>query len=228
MRSMARAGKKEATATEVDDGQAERPRLGRRAQLVRADIVRSAAKSFASKGFAGTTMEDVARDAGFAPSSLYGYFSGKEELFVATLDKIAEQLLEVFDDRLLQELPFVERIFWSLRRVCQLIEPNREFFVLLFGQAPFIEWNASSSAEVSDVGKRAYRRLIQRLADEIATGDPRKPTKAEALDLAYVLSGAFQTWVFRWLHGDMPDGLQESLSRLFVRLHVLLLDVEAP
>lgn len=171
-------------------------------------------------------MEDVAREAGFATSSLYGYFSGKEELFVATLDRIAERLLDVFDDPLLQELPFAERISGILRRVCQLIEPNREFFVLLFGQAPFIEWSASATVEASDVSKQSYRRFIQRLADEIVRADPRRPTEADALDLAYVLSGAFQAWVFRWLHGDLPDGLQQSLSRLFVKLRVVL-DVEA-
>lgn len=197
-------------------------KLGRRAQLVRLDIVGSAARSFASKGFAATTMDDVAKEAGFAPSSLYGYFSGKEELFVTTLETITSQLLAVFDDPLRDELPFVERVSWILRRVCQLVEPNREFFVLLFGHAPFLDWGVTSSAEVSKVGKEAYRRVIRRLADEIAVGDPRRPTHAQALDLAYVIAGAFQSWVFRWIHGDTRNSLQGSLGRFFKLLHPLL------
>lgn len=198
------------------------PKLGRRAQLVRADIVGSAAKSFATKGFAGTTMDDVAKQAGYAASSLYGYFSGKEELFVATIEAIATQVLEVFDDPLRTQLPFVERIAWILRRVCQLVEPNRELFVLLFGHAPFLDWNANASPDAATVGKRTYRKVIQRLADEIAADRSQRLSKREALDLAYVVAGAFQSWVFRWIHGDLPEGLQRSLDRFFELLRPLL------
>ena len=46
-------------------------------------IIRAAAEIFAQKGFAQTAMADIAAGAGLGKGTLYEYFEGKEELFLA-------------------------------------------------------------------------------------------------------------------------------------------------
>lgn len=53
-------------------------------------IVRQARNRFASKGYSGTKMELVAREAGVSTATLYALFSGKAELFEAVIDDAAD------------------------------------------------------------------------------------------------------------------------------------------
>lgn len=65
---------------------------------VRERILAAALAAFARGGFANTTMNEIARDAGMAVANLYRYFASKDELFDAAVphERVArfEQLLE--------------------------------------------------------------------------------------------------------------------------------------
>jgi len=50
-------------------------------------IIKAATNVFARYGFSKTTMKDIAAAAKKAKSSLYHYFSGKEQVFMAIMDK---------------------------------------------------------------------------------------------------------------------------------------------
>ena len=52
---------------------------------VRERILAAALSLFAQRGFAGTTMQDIARAAGMAVANLYRYYASKEELFDAAV-----------------------------------------------------------------------------------------------------------------------------------------------
>jgi AcrR family transcriptional regulator len=56
----------------------------------RTAIIRAALKLFARGGFEATSVDDIAREAGFGKGTLYLYFKDKENLYFNTL-------LEVFD-----------------------------------------------------------------------------------------------------------------------------------
>ncbi|MGA7205347.1 MAG: TetR family transcriptional regulator [Specibacter sp.] len=49
-------------------------------------ILASARKLFAARGFAATSLREIARDAGVDPAMVHHYFSGKEELFNACVE----------------------------------------------------------------------------------------------------------------------------------------------
>jgi AcrR family transcriptional regulator len=55
-------------------------------QAVRGRIVEAALRSFAERGYEGTTMQDVVRESGLSVGAIYTYFSSKDELFVAACD----------------------------------------------------------------------------------------------------------------------------------------------
>ena len=52
-------------------------------ELRREQILAAAKKVFSAKGFTGTTMEDVAREAELSTGTLYLYFHSKDELYAA-------------------------------------------------------------------------------------------------------------------------------------------------
>jgi len=58
-------------------------------------VVAAAARLFGSKGYAATTMQDVARRAGLAVGTVYNYFASKQELLLALARRDTEgQLAE--------------------------------------------------------------------------------------------------------------------------------------
>src|SRR3954462_3631856 len=59
-----------------------------------AQILTAAAAAFARPGFAGTSMDDVAAEAGIPRLIVYRHFDSKEDLYRAVLTKVTERLGE--------------------------------------------------------------------------------------------------------------------------------------
>ena len=57
-------------------------------------IIKAADKRFAKHGLNKTTLDEIARDLRIGKATIYHYFDSKDELFYASLDWEAEQLLE--------------------------------------------------------------------------------------------------------------------------------------
>ncbi len=63
--------------------------------LVRADILGAAEAAFRRWGVTKTTMEDIARQAGKAKSTLYYYFTGKDDVFDAMARTQIERIIDM-------------------------------------------------------------------------------------------------------------------------------------
>jgi len=94
----------------------------------RALILRVAAKSFARKGFAATTLSEVAELSGLPKANVNYYFQSKENLYQQVLDSVAQRYLDAFAhlhpandplqalDRLIRaKLSIIRRQPWAAR-----------------------------------------------------------------------------------------------------------------
>jgi AcrR family transcriptional regulator len=76
----------------VNDVETARPRRLTRAEAkarTRQLLLEAAARTFARKGYAGASVEEIAEDAGFSIGALYSNFASKEELFLALMTERA-------------------------------------------------------------------------------------------------------------------------------------------
>jgi AcrR family transcriptional regulator len=64
-------------------------------EIVKADIIKAAEKLFQQFGLRKTTMEDIAKAMGKGKSTLYYYYTNKEEIFDAVVMK---EMWEVFEE----------------------------------------------------------------------------------------------------------------------------------
>jgi AcrR family transcriptional regulator len=74
----------------IDESRPEHRRRSRRN-----DIVVAAIRVFARQGYADASIQQVAADAGVAPTAVYYHFSGKEDLFDVALGRILETITTV-------------------------------------------------------------------------------------------------------------------------------------
>jgi len=68
-----------------------------RRQATRAAITRAARRLFGDRGFAATTIDDVASAAHLAKGAVYHHFATKEALFEAVFDQVSQELLAEVD-----------------------------------------------------------------------------------------------------------------------------------
>lgn len=74
-------------------------------------IIRTACKLFAQKGFYNTTIPDIAEELGMSAGNLYNYFSSKEELakeiMITASSWVAERIREINE----KDVPVREKIY---------------------------------------------------------------------------------------------------------------------
>jgi AcrR family transcriptional regulator len=63
----------------------------------RQEIIDAAVKVFARTGFAETSVQDIAEEAGVVPTAVYYHFAGKDELFDVALQSVIAELDAVVD-----------------------------------------------------------------------------------------------------------------------------------
>jgi AcrR family transcriptional regulator len=96
----------------------------------------TATRLFREKGFAATTMRDIARESGLGLGALYYYFTSKEEIilhfYAREGDRAAEAFAERFDT-MPARLP--EAVAEHLRMRLELLEPHREILRVAMKEA---------------------------------------------------------------------------------------------
>ena len=68
-------------------------RREREKEMRRQQIMDAAKTVFASKGFGGATMENIAEEAEFSPATLYLYFKNKDEMFASLNLRMLQDLI---------------------------------------------------------------------------------------------------------------------------------------
>ncbi len=103
----------------------------------RQQLLDTAAKLFAERGYAGATTAELARAAGVTEPIIYRHFASKRDLFVALVDRTSKETLSLWQDRLADAVDPAE----SLR--------------LLIGANPMI----------TTKGRGVYRVIVQAMTE---------------------------------------------------------------
>jgi len=95
----------------------------------RAYLLEAAATLFTWKGYEGTSVEEIAEEAGYTKGALYTHFESKEDLFVALLEATVRSQVEDLRDRIAAvERP--EARYLLLRDLCRSWGRNDEAAML--------------------------------------------------------------------------------------------------
>jgi AcrR family transcriptional regulator len=127
-------------------------------------VLAAAARAFARSGFAATSMEEIAAEAGISKLMIYRDFEGKRELYQA--------ILESFNRRLLEKVRDDPEGGASRQGQIALLEVAREqpdAFMLMFRHAAREPEFAAYAEEFSDFAlQTGERRLAAEIEDPVA------------------------------------------------------------
>src|SRR5690348_1268798 len=122
-------------------------RRQRQAEATRRDIVQAARRLFADKGYAATSMSDIAREADVAVQTIYASCGSKRELVVSLVDFIDEEadVAELAAKAAASEKPR-ETIALSVHLTRQLMERCGDIIGALLSAA-LVEPDAAAAIE---------------------------------------------------------------------------------
>lgn len=87
-----------------------RPALRARYEARRSEVVATAAKLFAERGYGATSMSELTEATGLAAGGLYHYIEGKDDLLIAICDELLEPLLTQAREIVAAPSPPVEQL----------------------------------------------------------------------------------------------------------------------
>jgi AcrR family transcriptional regulator len=154
-------------------------------------IQRAARTVFAEKGYAKTSIEQIAREASLSVGAIYLYFRSKEDLYVSLL----EETLDLFDTELRQirarsevSAPERLRMAWSFLTQWAATDVEASRVLRLISQ-PNVRSQLSDEV-VESVGKglaQTREHLGAIVQDGMASGQYRRGATAPVVDLFWCL-----------------------------------------
>lgn len=171
----------------------------------RAAVLDAAAELFLDRGFHGTSVDDVGAAAGISGPGLYRHFRSKDELLMAVLDRLWQQLRPVLDEaRAADPVDGVERL---LAAQLDLAFEQPAALVLLVRELRHLPEDYRTSA------RRNHRRYLDVWAD-VVVGVRPDLDRDEARSIAAALHGLIDSAA---LHRTvLPGGLSRHRQRLLL------------
>ena len=101
----------------------------RKKERTRQDLMRSALRQFADRGFEQVTVEELAADCEVSPRTFFRYFSSKEDVLFAQSDRSLVRLLDTLADQP-PDVPAFEALRRAIRTLAEDYLVDKEAVVL--------------------------------------------------------------------------------------------------
>lgn len=138
-----------------------RPALRARYDARRREVVATAAKLFAERGYDGTSMSELTEATGLAAGGLYHYIEGKDDLLIAICDELLEPLLERAREIVAADAPPVEQLRELVGAWVAHVVEHRDHMLVFTQERQAIErqrrWRHV----------RSQRQAFERILDEV-------------------------------------------------------------
>lgn len=173
-------------------------RRERQKTINRREILEAAKRVFAQKGFAATTIDEIAQEAEFSKGAMYGYFEGKEDLFFSLIqekmDDIEERLREVVESSDDPEIKINDLIETHLT----FFEEDRDFFQIIASEQPRL--GAETESRLRENMKERCVRSLDLIEQVMLVGVSAGTLKEiEPRFLATGLVGIIHAFTTNWI-----------------------------
>jgi TetR/AcrR family transcriptional regulator, cholesterol catabolism regulator len=184
-------------------------------KVSRKDQIETAATAlFKERGFAATSMRDLANEVGIEAASIYSHVRSKEELLQSICFKMAQDFFEVLENQQTRELSFAHRLREIITAHVVIITRNVAASVV-FQQ----EWRhlsepyLSSFLELREQYEQRIRDIIRHGAEigEFIATDAKFATRTLLSSL---------NWIPQWyrLDGELsPVEIAQNIADLFLK-----------
>ncbi len=180
----------------------------------REGILDAAARAFARGGYHATTMQDIAREAGYTPPSLYAYFDGKEQIFVELALLLSREFMTAFSEPMPAEAELPERLERLLLRLFATAKRYRDA-VMVFMVARLSGEALLSQGMTQDSNQGAHFSSVHLLTTWLKQNAKQGELgDVPPEDLGVSLAGLAHAFCVRWLAEGPDSSVEDVTSRI--------------
>ncbi len=181
-------------------------------RLRASDILRTAERLFAEKGYHRTTMQMIAREAEYAVGTIYLYFPDKQSLYLTLIEKKLADLIDTVQEKV-KRVPEAEgKIRVLIEEELRYFEENQDFFRIYFSERDGLNWTIKNK-----ISRLAVNRMMEYLdyIDGLVRQAQKEGYVRKELDakrVAFLLASLIKSAVFPWL--QKPDSGKDDFREL--------------
>jgi TetR/AcrR family transcriptional regulator, fatty acid metabolism regulator protein len=179
-------------------------------------ILTAAIKVFAERGFAQSTISQIAQEAGVADGTIYLYFKNKDDILVQFYERMTDHVSSCFWEA-------VEEGQTALQKLQNLVRAHLEVFqsqpngAIVYQSETHLQWRLVQ--EPTRQMSRMYREVISKL---VALGQKEGTIRTDIYVglVKRLINGAVEEVINTWIHTGMDHDLAsmaEPLVDLFLR-----------
>lgn len=192
-----------------------------RSEQSRSQIMDAARRLFVKNGFHGTSMRQIAREAGIALGGIYNHFASKEELFVAVLEAYHpyREILPFLEQA--QEKTVEGFVYATAENMKAVLDRRPDFLNLMMIE--IVEFN---SRHVPQLFQLIFPQIARVVRTFMARKENLRPIPVPMI-MRIFLGLFFSYYLTEKLIGqDFPQELQEGDLDYFLEvfLHGILID----
>jgi AcrR family transcriptional regulator len=147
-------------------------------------LLAAARSAFASNGFHGASVEEIASLAGFSTGALYSNFDGKEDLFLVLMEREIDEHAREIAEAVGARSSVSERATGGARRWMTMIEREPELLLLFMEFWAYGVRDAGVRPKVAARFAQVRRLLTQLIEDSVREFDLELALPAEQLAIA--------------------------------------------
>ena len=205
-----------ATAVKAPRGAPPQPgrKSGARKDVLSSEVLDRAVGLFAERGFAGTSLKDVADAVGLSRPAIYYYFPSKDALLEELLTGVtvsAARILENVEKR--DDLSPIEKIGAAANALVMWVTERRLHFIAIDRSEN--ELPPAILARHNDAKRRVLSGMVRLIDDAVAAGEARAVDSRIA---AFSIIGKC-TWTACWFapNGELPaSAVAERMADLAI------------
>jgi len=171
----------------------------------REQLIELAIDLFGRSSFDDVSIDDVAGRAGISKGLMYHYFRSKRDLYVAAVQRAADQLLDALEPP--ADLPTQVRLVQGFDAYLDYVEQSPQAYVSL------VRGGVGVDAEVAEIIEQARTRIAGIILDGLGFG---QPTVLQRLAVRGWLAASEQTCL-TWL-AERPFSRERLVSFLMAAL----------
>lgn len=182
------------------------------------EIIEAALHLFSQKGYEHTTIQDIAKYLNISQGLCYRYFKSKAEIFTATAEFYAQQILIQIRQPFPENMKAIDKFNITIKRLFQYIIKHGEF-----------EANSEVSALRADRLDSISRQIIEVIIPIIKQGNEEKIFNCHDIEKTtkIFIFGLVHTFHEEMPKQDIKNYIKSFLKYLKINL-VLILNIKEP
>lgn len=183
------------------------------------EIIKATGKILTTSGVSGLTIKNLAREMNFSESAIYRHFTSKEEIIIAMLEYLANNMDERFTNILGPEQTPEEKMSIIFQNQFTFFKKHPHFVVAVFSEGLLEE-----SQRINDTILKVMSIKIKHLMPIIKEGQSQHVfTHALSADeLMHIVMATFRLLMFKWRAANFNFDITKKGNRMIKALLTLI------